>query len=90
MITDSVRDLLADPRGREIARQYLHSIETQDLGALKRLISAEVELVHANYPPVQGREAAAEMIRGYLAIVAGIEFEIRTMMGATAAMPLRR
>ena len=79
MITDNTRILIADPRGHQIARQYLQSIEAQNLGALKRMMSPDVELVHTNY--VQGREAAAEMIRGYLAIVAGVEFEVRTLMG---------
>jgi limonene-1,2-epoxide hydrolase len=76
-----MRVLLAEPRGMEVVRSYLQAIETQDLAALKRLMSPDLELIHANYPAVRGRDAATEMIRGYLAIVDGVEFEIRTVMG---------
>lgn len=81
MDTDKMRNLLTDQRGLDVIQAYLHAIETQDLGALKRSMSSDVELIHANYPPVYGRQAAAEMIRGYLAIVDGVEFEVRTAWG---------
>jgi limonene-1,2-epoxide hydrolase len=81
MITDNMRVLLADPRGMEVVNSYLHAIETQNLAALRLLMSPDLELIHANYPAVRGRDAAAEMISGYLAIVAGVEFEIRAVMG---------
>lgn len=90
MITDNMRNLLTDPGGEGVARRYLHSIETQDMTALKRLMAPNVELVHANYPPVHGREAAAEMIRGYLAIVAGVEFEVRTLMGDAGCFAIEK
>lgn len=81
MIFDEMRNLLAEPRGLDLVKAYLHSIETHDVAALKRLMSPDIELTHANYPPVHGRSAASEMITGYLRIVDGVEFEIRTVMG---------
>lgn len=81
MITDNMRNLLGDSRGLNFVKAYLHAIETQDLGALKGQLAPDVELIHANYPSVTGRDAAAEMIRGYLAIVKGVEFEVCTVMG---------
>lgn len=90
MNTDNMRNLLADPKGMDVVQRYLHAIEVQDLAALKRQMSPDVELIHANYPPVHGREAAAEMIRGYLGIVAGVEFEVRTLMGSDGCYAIEK
>jgi limonene-1,2-epoxide hydrolase len=81
MITENMRNLLGDPQGLDVIRAYLHAIETQDIGALKRLMAPDIELIHANYPPVHGRNNAADMIKGYLSIVKGVEFEVRTVFG---------
>lgn len=82
MVTDGMRLLIDGPRGLRIANAYLQAIERQDLSALKRLMAAGVTLTHGNYPSVRGRDEAVDMIRGYLAIVEGVEFDVDLIIGA--------
>lgn len=82
MIIENMRDFLRDEAGFAIIRAYLIAIEKGDVAAMKRMVHPDVELIHANYPPVYGRHEAVAMIMGYLDIVDSVEFDLKSIFGA--------
>lgn len=90
MITEKMRVLSSSPRGVDIAKAYLRTIEDDDVAGLERLMRPDVRLKHANYPTVQGRDEALALIAGYRRIVGGVEFEVRTLLGTEGVIAIEK
>lgn len=90
MNTDGMRLLIDNPRGLRITSAYLQAIERQDLSALSQLMAPLVVLTHGNYPSVRGRDEAVDMIRGYLAIVEGVEFDVEMILGTDSVCVIEK
>ena len=82
MNVEEMRVLPGDLSRVEIAKTYLQTVESHDLPAIKRLLSPDVRLTHANYPPVRGREEVAFHLDAYRKVLDGVEFRVRTIIAA--------
>ena len=82
MDVEDMRVLPGDLSRVEIAKTYLHTVESHDLPAIKRLLSTDVRFTHANYPPVRGHEEVASHFDTYRKILDGVDFRVCTIIAA--------
>lgn len=80
MDTDGMR-VICDDRLVTVVIDYLHAMEQDDLAALKGLLHADVELTHANFPPVRGRQATLDLLRGQRQLIETVDFTVRSVVG---------
>lgn len=90
MITTNMKSSLDDPDCMGIVVAYLTAIENHDIGALRRMLHRDVELTHANYPTVAGRDIAVDMIESYLNIIDAVEFEVLTVVGVNRMLIIEK
>ncbi len=90
MIMGEARIMLEDPKAMDLVVAYLSVIEKYDIGSLRRMLHRDVELAHANYPQVRGRDIVVDIIEGYLKIIDGVEFEVKMVLGVERTLVIEK